>query len=168
MPYSATGFDKWIRHWIWHHVPPCALILDVGPGAGKYGRLLKELLPSATVDAVEIFGPYVERFKLRELYRQVCIADVRMFDVSRYELVILGDVIEHMTAADAQTVISRCNGAIVAQVPFKWAQGESEGNPAERHLQPDLSPDVMVQRYPSLEQLCRDHQIGVYVREKPQ
>lgn len=41
-------------------------ILDVGPGAGTYYDLLHPYFPLARFDAVEIFAPYVERYRLPE------------------------------------------------------------------------------------------------------
>lgn len=75
-------------------------ILDIGCGAGKYGALAKELTPDARRIAVEIEEKYVDRFNLRDIYHEVRIGDaqeVLMRSIrENYDLVILGDSIEHM------------------------------------------------------------------------
>jgi hypothetical protein len=45
-------------------------------------------------------------------------------------------------------------------------QGEYEGNTHETHLQPDLTPDLMKERYPDLELIYGNGQYGYYVKKK--
>jgi hypothetical protein len=45
--------------------------LDVGLGRGKYGALLRER-GYRSIDAVEIYGPYIESFGLSTIYAK-CI-----------------------------------------------------------------------------------------------
>ena len=46
-------------------------------------------------------------------------------------------------------------------------QGEHEGNMHETHLQPDLTPDIMKQRYSDLELLYGNNFYGYYIKKKP-
>ena len=71
-------------------------ILDVGPGAGSYGEIIRRVIPDATIHAIEIFKPYVERFRLREKYDCIFIGDATKIKIDGYDLVILGDVLEHL------------------------------------------------------------------------
>lgn len=69
MPWSRDSFDNYVveyihRHWKDDKRP----ILDIGAGAGKYGKLLAR---DDVVDAIEVFEPYVERFSLGCIYRYV-------------------------------------------------------------------------------------------------
>ncbi len=54
MPYSYGFFDREIKTYI---LGSCTnvTILDVGPGTGKYGRMLRK---HCDVDALEIYEPY--------------------------------------------------------------------------------------------------------------
>lgn len=132
--------------------PRTTQILDVGAGWGKYRDLLAEY---PYVDAVEIWRPYVEEERLRHRYRHVWTCDVvdlvgsSTWHPGRYDLVVLGDVLEHLSVRDARTVLGRIGRAIVA-VPFEYAQDEVDGNPHEAHVQDDLTPEMMAERYPDL------------------
>lgn len=126
-------------------------ILDVGAGWGKY----REVLPASykAVDACEVWQPYIEEEGLRGRYRHVWGVDVMDLDphiILGYDLVILGDVLEHLHVGDAQGLVATCQTVIVV-VPFEYPQGPEEGNPYEEHLQPDLTPAVMSTRYPRLD-----------------
>ena len=92
-----------------------------------------------------------------EGYRQGFAADIRDFEYDWYDLIIFGDVIEHMTVEQAQAVLAyawpRCRDMIVA-VPWLYKQDAIYGNPYERHIQDDLTPELFAQRYPGFEVLC--------------
>lgn len=116
-------------------------LVDVGPGLGTYGRLLRPILPQARFIAVEIWAPYVKEFGLTEIYDEVHIADARVFDYRRLPtggLAVLGDMLEHMTKDEAQAVVlallDRCD-AVLLSIPIgHWPQDEFMGNPWEAHV----------------------------------
>lgn len=68
----------------------------------------------------------------------------------------MGDILEHLSVQDAQTVLKNilqhCKYVLIA-VPFMFEQEPIGGNPLERHLQPDLNLSTMQTRYPQLELL---------------
>ena len=138
--------------WIRAHFPRTSTILDVGAGDGKWRRLLREY---ETMDAVEAYGPNVTEL-WKSFYRNVFQADIRRFEYGRYDLIIFGDVIEHLSPQDAQAVLAyaaeRCRDMVVA-VPWLYRQDAIYGNPYEVHLQPDLTPEIFAARYPTLEVL---------------
>lgn len=69
-----------------------------------------------------------------------------------YDLVILWDIFEHLSVADAKELLERLEWfKVFIMVPFNTPQWECYGNMYEEHLQPDLSEDVMAERYPELE-----------------
>lgn len=141
-------------------------ILDVGPGDGKLPRYLEDY-PQFEIHAVEIFEPYIGRYNLKSKYRNVWCLDARNVDTefySRYDIVVFGDVLEHMTAQEARELIDRVPGMILAQVPFLYEQGPVNGNQWETHLQPDLTPAIMKERYPSLRPVIVDERLGLYWR----
>lgn len=137
--------------WIRRNFDKDATILDVGACDGKWRRLLAGY---PNMDASEIFEPYAR--SLQGLYRRVIQGDIYDFKYKRYDLIIFGDVIEHMPVERAQAVLEyawpRCTDMIVA-VPFLYKQEPVGGNPWQRHVQDDLTREVFAQRYAGLEVL---------------
>lgn len=144
-----------IVSYVYQHFAPGSTCLDVGACDGKWHGLLGHYL---TMDAVEIYEPNVIENRLRDRYRQVRICDVADLRYSWYDLIIFGDVIEHMEVEKAQRVLeyarTRCRDMIVG-VPFLYPQGELYGNPYERHVQDDLTPEVFAERYKGFEVLVQ-------------
>lgn len=140
-------------------------VLDVGIGCGTYSDLLQ-----VPMDGVEIYEPYIERFNLRSKYNHIYIDDIFNIDTSQYDYVILGDVLEHIDTYRAQVIVDRLNMSgtkCLIAVPYNYEQGEWEGNVYETHHQPDLTPEVMLQRYGNLSLLCGNHEYGYYINYKP-
>ena len=163
MPWSADEGKHVILRSVLARWPSGAQVLDIGPGAGA----MRNLLPANYVmDCVEIFEPYVARFNLRERYRTVHVADARTWNLpQRYDVVIMGDVLEHLSVEDAAMLLTRLSywcSHIIVSVPWNYPQGPAEGNDAETHLQPDLTPEVMASRYPQLAHLFTGGILGVY------
>lgn len=145
-----------VRTIVENEFTPSASILDVGAGKGKYRLLLPEY---SWVDAVEIWEPYVTGFQLREMYRSVYERDIHevaeeFFHARvKYDLVIMGDVLEHLDVGAARRVITWLKpvaSEIIIVVPYEYAQGEEHGNPYQEHKQPDLTVENMHERYPDL------------------
>ncbi len=114
-------------------------ILDIGAGAGAYGKLCREEMPGARRVAVEIFEPYRERFGLDAIYDRVIIADILKEDFDFIpHVVIFGDVLEHMERKDAIAVLKKYysrSAVCVVSIPIiDFPQGESDGNIHETHL----------------------------------
>lgn len=162
MPYSSELYKQEIFNHIKTAVKTGDRLLDVGPGAGKYGRALSDY----DIDAVEIWAPYIDRFSLKSIYKTVYLGDILTFDWKPYNYIILGDVLEHIELAAAQrliSAISNSNIKCLVAVPYMYEQGESEGNTHETHLQPDLTPENMLMRYPELNHLMGDAGYGYYI-----
>lgn len=143
-----------------------ATVLDVGAGWGKY----RDLLPDHTMDAIEIWPAYVEQERLRERYRDVIVGDVCNVDLSWHDVIILGDVFEHLTVDQATDVLPRlwsaCDEMFVA-VPFEYEQGIENGNPYEIHQQADLTELVMDMRYREwLSPLYVEDGKAIYVKQR--
>lgn len=161
-----------VRDYVFEHHGPDASILDVGAGQGKY-RILLRVYPN--VDACEVWEPTVERENLRELYRHVFVRDFveltasPWWSESDYDLVIMGDVLEHMTVEAAQLTLDRVEGDVVVIVPFMYPQDEEDGNVYQRHIQDDLTPELMTTRYPTLRLVALETRSwrpfkGIYLR----
>lgn len=138
--------------WIRENFHMNATVLDVGACDGIW----QEMLPEYDMDAVEAFGPNAERLTQQGKYINVYQTDVKDFEYDWYDLIIFGDVIEHMNVETAQKVLAyahhRCRDMIIA-VPFLYEQGPIYGNPYEEHLQPELTAELFAQRYPAYEPL---------------
>lgn len=163
MPFSSPKYKMAIRKFFEKSVPPSTQILDVGPGMGQYGHLLKDL--GYTIDAVEIFEPYIERYNLKEKYNNIYIDNIMNFDFSKYSILILGDILEHLSIEDAHKLLNKITKnkqKCIVCVPYELEQGEAYGNIYETHHQPDLTPNIMKERYPQLKFMIGDKDHGYY------
>jgi len=153
--YGKQEVSAWIRR----HFRRSAEILDVGACDGIWRELLPEY---PNMDAVEAWAPNADRLSG---YRTVYRADIRSLAYGEYDLIIFGDVIEHLNVPDAQTVLEyakpRCRDMIVA-VPWMYPQDAIYGNPYEIHIQDDLTPEIFAARYPGLEILWDTHRQYCY------
>jgi hypothetical protein len=165
MPRSLIDGKAWISHEVARLRP--ATLLDVGPGQGTYSDLLRGVTPGSSWSCVEIFEPYVEMFELRRKYDVVHVADIRSFSwPTRYDVVILGDVLEHLTLADALPVWASARAHaryLVLSIPIvEYPQGVHYGNIHETHLHVWSHESVVGQ----LDGICRWQRhaaIGVYL-----
>ena len=164
MPYSYSKFKKEVANHITRMVSRNSKILDVGAGSGVYCDLLREDFDF--IDALEIFPEYIKMFNLIGKYNNVIEGNILDFDFSGYDYLILGDILEHLSAEDAVGLIKKIESKsklCMVAVPYLYEQGTEFGNVYETHLQPDLTPQVMSERYPSLNLLYGDEQYGYYV-----
>jgi hypothetical protein len=170
MPTSYPLYKDSVRNWFLENVPFDCNILDIGAGCGTYSDLIRGY--GYKLDAVEIWEPYITKYDLKNKYSWVYERNVMNmpFNVlEAYDFYILGDVLEHLSVEDAQWLLSylRLKGKkFLVAVPYQMEQGEHEGNKYETHLQPDLTPDVMKQRYPELELLYGNEFYGYYINKR--
>jgi trans-aconitate methyltransferase len=128
-------------------------ILDVGPGSGQWFDFLHRWYPFAVFDAVEIFEPYVERYQLRRRYSTVFVGDVRRWQRHlTYDLVIFGDVLEHMTKPEAIEVVNRLlhRYAIISVPLGVCPQEPTEENPHEEHVSTWMDKDEVLRAFPQI------------------
>lgn len=154
--YGKAEVCEWVRN----HIPNTEKVLDVGAGDGKWRGLLREY----PMDAVEPFEPNARL--LGNVYDHVFVNDVRGLEYGKYGLVIFGDVIEHMTAEEAQKVLKYAEEHathVLIAVPWKYKQGAIYGNPYEVHIQDDLTPEIFSQRYPEFTQIWANSVYAYYV-----
>lgn len=150
----SIGFGKEaIKNWIWMHYVSQSKILDIGAGEGTYANLLGT--DNYIMDAIEIYEPAVSVIitKYRTVYNMNAL-DFPFWE--NYDLVIMGDVLEHFTPDEARQLINKmkphCKQILIA-VPFMFPQAAKPDNAYEEHKQPDLSFEVMSQRYPEFQLL---------------
>jgi hypothetical protein len=138
MPQSMPIFDDELE--LYFRGQPHDSILDIGPGEGKYGQLLKRVQPGTRRIGVEIDPSYVEQYKLRDVYDDVLIMDAAklMDDVRRkFGAVIIGDVIEHMrksTGVDLLNFLAYRSQIIIVKFPVQMLQDDWHGHVSEAHV----------------------------------
>jgi SAM-dependent methyltransferase len=149
MPFSIKAGKKIVRKHLLDTLPSTTRVLDVGAGEGTYHTLLGDYFPA--FDAVEIHEPYIGEYKLKDKYREVFHASAVDFDgYDNYDLVIFGDVLEHISVADTQAILAKCKNVkeVLIAVPYESKQGAWHGVESERHIQEDLTPELFDSRYP--------------------
>jgi len=119
---------------------PDARVLDVGAGEGKWSRILRDLDNVSVMDGIEVWEPYVAKYDLIPKYDTLFIEDVRNFKMTpgEYDVIILGDVFEHMPRHDAEVLLERiknCFPMILLSLPVSHCEqdGGYWGNPYETH-----------------------------------
>ena len=170
MPTSYPLYKDSVRNWFLQNVPLDTTILDIGAGCGTYSDLIRGY--GYKMDAVEIWEPYINQYGLKNKYGWVYEENVLKMPLDvlgAYDFYILGDVLEHLSVEDAQWLMNflKIKGKqYLVAVPYVMEQGEYEGNIHETHLQPDLTPENMLEKYPDLEFLYGNNFYGYYTNKK--
>src|SRR5688572_2714977 len=130
-------------------------ILDVGVGFGKWGHLFREYTDivaaehdakrykrkhwQVRIDGIEGHAAYITPMH-RFLYDRIFIGDAREIvrQIPSYDMIFLGDIIEHFEKADGLALLRRCAAkatkAVLLSTPRRETfQGDLCGNELERH-----------------------------------
>ncbi len=166
MPISSTEGKSWTRERI--RALGAVSVLDVGAGAGTYAKLLADL-PTTGLTALEVFEPYVHTYRLRELYDEVLLGDARTTALPPADVVILGDVAEHMERAEAQDLWVRAamaaRRAVYLSIPIvHYPQGALEHNRHEVHVVDDWDHEKVLAAFDGIGQYWTGEVVGVYER----
>lgn len=144
-------------------------ILDIGCGQGTYVKMRPQQ-PAQEWIGVEIWGPYIEQFQLREKYDRVIVADAAYLDfaqVGAVDLVLFGDVLEHLTQHQAVALVRRAMDftrfALISIPIVPSPQDAAHGNPYEKHVKSDWSHAEVMQSFGDIQLAINDETIGVYV-----
>lgn len=155
MPYSLKGGKAQTAAWFHENAAAIQRVLDIGPGSGTYARLIKQqhgLALDAHWCGVEIWKPYIEKYQLTDLYDTIINQDVRDLDWSQmghFDVTIAGDVLEHMTKAEAETLV-RCvlrhSRTLIVSIPICHMPQDDHAyeNPYEAHVKDDWSHDEVM------------------------
>lgn len=166
MARSYEYYKKDVAEYLKNRFNQDATVLDVGAGEGTYYDLIGDYFKN--MDAVEVFKPNIDNFGLESKYKKVYNANICNFKYDFYDIIIFGDIIEHLNVNEAQKVLkyafTRCREMIVA-VPYQLKQGIEEDNVYEIHIQDDLTPEIMQERYPFLKLLYGNKEYGYYVKK---
>lgn len=164
---SSVDFGKDIvREWVHENLCQGDSCLDVGACDGKWADILGDYL---TMDGIEIFPQNVIAHQLWKKYRAITIGDARNFPFPGHDLIVFGDVLEHMTVEQAQKLVDKAKwnaDNIIIGVPFQWKQDEMYGNPYEKHIQDDLTDEVFRNRFGGFKPLKVYSNYGYYVWRK--
>jgi 2-polyprenyl-3-methyl-5-hydroxy-6-metoxy-1,4-benzoquinol methylase len=165
MGTSHPETKPWILQKIRQYKPKT--ILDVGAGSGTYSSLLKRGgYTRASIDAVEVWEPYIDEFNLKSKYRNVYQTDIRDFDRFNHDLVIFGDVLEHMSVQDAlkvwDTASKYCAHAVISIPIIHYHQHAINGNPYEEHVKEDWSHEEVLQVFTNITDSWQGRITGAY------
>lgn len=120
----ATSSIGHVRHVMKHvlELRPSS-ILDVGVGFGRWGFLCREMLDvfserhspeqwKVRIEGIEIYEPYIQEHQ-RHIYDKIHIGDARTLTgaLGRFDLVIIGDMMEHVDKNDAWSLFHSALGA---------------------------------------------------------
>ncbi|MDA8138507.1 MAG: hypothetical protein M0036_07605 [Desulfobacteraceae bacterium] len=127
-------------------------VLDIGLGNGKLGFIAREMLDivfggrhrpedwKIRIDGIEVFPDYIHEHQ-KAIYDEIHIGDA--FEVLprllEYDMIFLGDVLEHFEKHRAWQLLDRCmehtKHHLILNIPLgdAWEQGTMYGNPHERH-----------------------------------
>ncbi len=142
-----------------------AAILDVGAGFGRWGILFREFLEiwdeskydgkwERKIDAVEIYEPYIKEYH-KYFYNNVYIENAYDYlkrTENKYDLINLGDVVEHFTKKEGEDIIKECLNKgkyVLITIPIgkHWEQTPTSENPHEEHKSIWYNNDFTKYRY---------------------
>ena len=144
MPTSIAEGKDWSLERFKRHQPNT--VTDVGPGEGTYARLFRPEHKGIWWTAIEVHRPYIKKYRLnstktRAMYDEIHVEDARQSEDHLFhrDLVIFGDILEHVERDDAVALLQRAEAVgawnILVSVPIvESIQGEVDGNPHEAHL----------------------------------
>lgn len=138
MPRSDPENKDVVREW--HRQIKPELTVDIGPGQGTYADLLRKDHKGFWI-GLEAWAPYVNEFKLRKKYDRIIVSDVRHVDFATVhhgpDLVIAGDVIEHMAKEEVEVVLRKLQAwakNVIVSIPLgHHPQSAYQGNWFETH-----------------------------------
>ena len=166
MPNSHPENKPWIMQEILQLNPKT--MLDVGAGSGDYLNLIRRNIGnSIKVDAIEVWQPYVDFYFLKKRYNNVFVEYVRNFENFNYDLVILGDVLEHMKKDEAinlwDKISKQAKYAIISIPIVHHPQEAVNGNPYEIHQEEDWSMEKVLESFKNIYKHQKFNITGAFV-----
>ena len=170
MPISSIHGKDTILSWL-KEKNDIKIILDVGCGEGTYPNLFKNngLFADSKIFGIEAWTPYISTYNLEEKYYKIFNEDVRNFDwnqVENLDLVIFGDVLEHMSKDESQQLVNAALSKtkyIIISIPIKhMPQDAVGGNPFEIHVKDNWTHQEVLVSFPNIIKFGTTKKIGVY------
>jgi len=172
MPKSSGQGKDQIINWV-NQFSEMKNILDIGCGVGTYPKLLKEHCPitqNAKWWGIEVWTPYIDKYNLNSLYDNIINIDARKVDWNEFpnlDLVIFGDILEHMEKEQSQELVTKALGkskTVIISIPVKHSpQGAWGGNPFEIHVKDNWTHEEVLDSFPNITESIAGKKIGVYL-----
>jgi SAM-dependent methyltransferase len=168
MGYSNPENKPWVQQKIIELRPQT--VLDVGAGQGTYLDLIREGLGAGViVNAVEVWQPYIDQFNLLNRYDKLFAIDVRDMTNFEYDLVILGDILEHMSESDAinlwYKISKQAKYAIISIPIIHYHQDAINGNPYEVHVEEDWTVERVLKKFSHIVEHKKFEVTGTFIAE---
>jgi len=140
MPGSVAEGKDLVREFIIKH--DVKTVLDIGPGEGTYYPVVRDTSVQR-FDGIEAWAPYINEYELREMYSNLYVGDIYYFNWNKlphYDMVIIGDVMEHLIEEQGREVVQQAVDHatwVVLSLPiYGYPQGWGhDGNWFEAHLE---------------------------------
>jgi hypothetical protein len=166
MGFSDPTNKPWTQEKIIELKP--TTVLDVGAGQGVYLDLIRQGLgASVIVNAVEVWQPYIDQFDLENRYDKIFAMDVKDMTNFAYDLVILGDVLEHMSEQSAVELWDRISKqakyAIISIPIIHYHQDAINGNPYEVHVEEDWNTERVLSTFKGIVEHKEFPVTGVFI-----
>ncbi len=166
MGYSDPTNKPWTQEKIIELNPKT--VLDVGAGQGVYLNLIREGIGAGVVvNAVEVWQPYIDQFNLENRYDKLFAMDVKDMNNFKYDLVILGDVLEHMSEESAVELWNRISqqarNAIISIPIIHYHQDAINGNPYEVHVEEDWNTERVLKTFKGIVEHKEFPVTGVFI-----
>lgn len=134
MPYSRDYGKNITKDWFDKRTD-IKTIVDLGAGSGTYPKLLGN---KYIWKAVEIWAPYIKRFGLDKLYKEIRIGDIQYMELPDGDCAILGDCLEHLNKESAIKTFIKVDSQfkhVIISIPIALLSHRNfEGNEFESHL----------------------------------
>ena len=165
MPISDQSNQPWVIETL--QKLKLTSMLDVGAGAGTYAHIFAQHFPQVERFAVEAWTPYINEFELQRIYTEVFNHDIREHLYFTYDIVIFGDVLEHMTKEEALIVwgkvAKKAKYALISIPIVHYPQDDVHGNPFERHVKDDWSHEEVLATFPQITDFTTSTIVGSYL-----
>lgn len=138
MPSSFVDSIPGVIHLLEQMDPRPNAVLDIGPGWGKYGLMVREYFDPQVLDAVEV--PEGFRPTQSVIYDQIFNCDVRLLPEDHYQdydVALIIDVIEHMSRPEGHRLlwaIRRAGCHVVLSTPKLFEHQHDDANLYETHV----------------------------------
>ena len=165
MPFSTPIFKRETFEFLKNKYGPTTTVLDLGAGCGTYSSLFKLTFPN--MDAVEIHQPYIVQYDLKKKYNTVYNENALTFEFDYYDIIILGDILEHIEEQQGIELIkklyNKCSELVIG-IPYNSEQGVHFDNVYEIHLQANLTNESFLKKYDGFRPLALRYDYGIYVK----
>jgi len=153
MPTSRPNIITIMCEWMRRHADRINSVLDIGMGFGKWGFLAREYIytwkkdltlyeyknyKDFRVDAIEIYPDIITPLQ-SEIYNKIyigCATEI-INEVDDYDLIIMGDVLEHVVKEDGLILLNKCiakSKYTALATPIYFDKGRAVlGNEYEKH-----------------------------------